>query len=68
MRTLVPFADALGDGFELLGHAPHVDVVAARYDSCALHVAVDQDLRCQQDKPGFEFAADETLHAASAAG
>jgi len=52
----VLFADAFGDGFEFLGHGPHVVVVAARYHCGALDVTVYQDLRCQQVQPTLELA------------
>lgn len=55
-------ADALGDGFELLGHVVHVIVVAAGDDWGAGHVAAAQYLGGQQDRPRFELAAKEPPH------
>ena len=58
----VVLADALGDVFELLGHAPHVVVVATGYHRGALDVSAYQDLRFQQDQPSLNLTAEESFH------
>jgi hypothetical protein len=45
----------LGDGFEVVGNGPHVDVFAVGYDLKTMSAATDQDPRCQQDQPGFDL-------------
>ena len=54
--------DAFGNGFELFGHRPLGVVVAAGYHGSSLNVAVYQDLRCQQDQPGLDVAAQKSFH------
>jgi len=51
--------DAIGDGFELLGHVAHVVVVAARDHAGPLDVASGEQPCCQNDQRHFESPPDE---------
>jgi len=57
----VVFSDAIGDAFELLGHVPHVVVVAASHDQGQGDIPTHQDCDCQADQRGLELASEQSF-------